>query len=84
MNKLQKAIIKLTPHPILVEDLIERIVRHGGLKITGFGIFKLKKTKGTKNGYNLYTKKRDKFSPRVKVTFRPVKKFKTAIQKWHK
>jgi len=82
MNKRQKAIIKLTPHPTLVEQLIKQIIKFGGLKITGFGMFKLKRTNGSKNALNPYTQKRQKFLPKTKVSFRPVKSFNKQIQKW--
>ena len=83
-NIKQKSIIKLSPHPTLVEDLQNQIIKHGGLKITGFGMFKLKRTKGSKNALNPYSQKRQKFSPKTKVSFRPVKSFKDKMQKWTK
>ncbi len=82
MNKQQKSIIKLSPHPQLVGQLIKQIMKHGGLKITGFGMFKLKRTNGSKDALNPFTQKRQKFLPKTKVTFHPVKNFKDAIQTW--
>ena len=67
-----------------MEDLQNQIIKHGGLKITGFGMFKLKRTKGSKNALNPYSQKRQKFSPKTKVSFRPVKSFKDKMQKWTK
>jgi len=81
-NIKQKSIIKLTPHPTLVEELQKQIIKNGGLKITGFGMFKLKRTKGSKNALNPYSQKRQKFSPKTKVSFKPVKSFKEKMQKW--
>lgn len=81
-NIQQKSIVKLTPHPQLVEQLIKQLIKHGGLKITGFGMFKLKRTNGSKNAFNPHTRKRQRFLPKIKVSFRPVKSFKDEIQKW--
>ncbi len=81
-NIPQKSIIKLSPHPNLVEQIQKQIIKHGGVKITGFGMFKLKRTNGSKNALNPYTQKRQKFSPRTKISFRPVKSFKDKIQTW--
>lgn len=83
-NIKQKSILKLTPHPKLVNDLQKHIIKHGGLKITGFGMFKLKRTNGSKNALNPYTQKRQKFLPKTKVSFKPVKSFHIKMQKWTK
>lgn len=84
MNTPQKKIIRLKPHPALAEQLQDEILKNGGLKITGFGIFKLKRTKGSKNALNPYTQKRQRFSPKTKITFKPVKDFKDKLQRWRK
>lgn len=81
-NIKQKAIVKLSPHPSLVDQLQKQIIKHGGLKITGFGMFKLKRTNGSKNALNPFTQKRQKFLPKTKINFRPVKSFKDKMQKW--
>ena len=80
-NKLQKSIIKLDPYPQLVEQLQDEMIKSGGLKITGLGVFKIKQTKGTKNGYNPYSKKRQHFKPKIKVLFKPAKSFNDKLQK---
>lgn len=82
MNKKQSSIMKLTPHPISVNDLKKNLMKNGSLKITGLGIFKLKRTKGRKNAMNPHTKKRQNFAPNTKVSFTPSKELKTKVQKW--
>lgn len=80
-NSTQRSIVKLAPHPFLVMELERTIVRFGGLKIIGFGIFKVQKMKA-KTGFNPYTKKPAKFPAYNKITFTPSSHLKKAIQKW--
>ncbi len=80
-NKSQKYITKLFPHPDTVDQLKKQLVKSRGIKITGFGMFNLKKTKGVKNGIHPYSGKRQNFPPYIKITFRPVKSLKEAIKR---
>jgi nucleoid DNA-binding protein len=81
-NKLQKSIVRLSPHPALVKQLSAQLIKHGSLKITGFGIFKLKRSKGSKKALNPYTQKFQSFPPKTKIVFKPIKSLKEDIQKW--
>ena len=81
-NKSQKSIVRLSPHPALVKQLSQQLIKHGSLKITGFGIFKLKRTKGSKRALNPYSQKFQSFPPKTKIVFKPIKSLKEEIQKW--
>lgn len=80
-NKKQKSIIKINPHPHVVEQLKTQLVKNGGLKITGFGVFDLKRMKAHTN-FNPGANKFEKFPAYVKINFLPTKSLKQAIQKW--
>lgn len=81
-NISQRSIVKVDKE--LLKVLYECLLQHGGVKITGFGMFKLVRTKGIKQGMNPYTLKRMNVEPFTKIKFRPVKKLKDDIQKWKK
>lgn len=80
-NEKQKSIIKLGPHPKLVKQLQSQILKYGGLKIVGFGIFKLKRMK-PRIGFDPNKKQRVKFPAYTKITFTPTKTLKDKIQIW--
>lgn len=82
MNKKQKSSTRLFPHPEIVDNLHKKLLKTGGLKIVGFGMFNLKRMKGIKNGVHPYSGKRQNFPPYTKISFKPVKKLKESIQSW--
>lgn len=81
-NTKQRSIVRLAPHPDLIDTLIKQIVMRGGLKIIGLGVFKLQRMKAIKNGFNPYTVKKQSFPAYTKITFTPSKALKDKIQKW--
>lgn len=79
-NKTQKSIIDLKDKT-LIQAFHNHLLRYGGFKLTGFGVFDLKKMKAHK-GFNPYTKKVEHFPEYIKITFTPNKFVKELIQKW--
>lgn len=79
-NKTQKSIICADRK--FIEFIHECLLKHGEVKITGLGIFKLVRTKGIKSGMNPFTLKVQNFPPWTKMKFRPTIKLKQKIQKW--
>jgi nucleoid DNA-binding protein len=78
-NKTQKSIIKIDD--TLLAELYDCLLQYNGVKITGFGMFTVIKTKGIKQGVNPFTRKRQNFPPYFKIKFRPVKALKDEIKK---
>lgn len=81
-NKSQKSIIQSDPQ--FLNLLCKCLLKYGSVKIDDFGIFKLIRTKGIKNGMNPFTQKRMNTPPFTKIKFRPTVKLKNKIQKWHR
>ena len=79
-NISQRSIIKVDKD--FLEMLYTTLLQNGGVKITGFGMFTLTRTKGIKNGMNPYSLKRMNVPPFTKIKFRPVKKLRDTVQKW--
>lgn len=81
-NTKQRSIVK--PDDSLLKLLLACLIKEGGVKIIGFGIFKLKRMKAVKNGFNPFTKKRQSYPAYTKITFTPSKQLKQLIQRWKK
>ncbi len=80
-NTKQKSIIDLKDKT-LIEVFTRHLLRYGGFKLVGFGVFSLKKA--VTSGFNPYTKKRGKSKKYVKVNFTASKNLKEFIQTWKK
>lgn len=80
-NKSQRSIVKLLPHPKTAEHLKSQLKKHGGMKIVGFGVFKVSKMPARKKAFNPYSKKYQKSESYYKIKFTPTKKLKEAVQK---
>lgn len=81
-NKIQKSVVRLAPHPQLVEDLKKQLLIFGSLKIANFGIFKLKRMKAINNGFDPYKRIKASYPAYTKITFTPTASLKTNIQTW--
>jgi len=80
ISKKHPAIIKLKDRDYF--DTLEReLAQHGNVKVTGHGVFKLKKVKARKI-YNVGKREYGMVKPQTKVVFHASKAFKKAIQKY--
>lgn len=79
ISKKHPAIIKLKDKSYF-DALEQELVRHGNVKVTGHGVFKVKSVKARKI-YNVGKGEYGMVKPQKKVVFYPSKAFKEAIQK---
>lgn len=80
ISKKHPAIIKLKDKSYF--NLLEsELVKHGNVKVTGHGVFKLKKVKERKI-YNVGKGEYGMVKPQVKIVFHASKMFKDVIQKY--
>ncbi len=74
----QKAILNFKNRSI-IEFIKSEIIQHRKLKVTGFGIFEVKKMKASER-HNPYTGKTEHFPEYYKITFTPTKEFKEKLR----
>lgn len=82
MNIRHSSIIKLKDQQFF-ELLVKELITHGIVKVTGLGVFKLKKMSEQKR-YIPGSKKMGIVKARVKLIFTPTKQIKDNIQKYGK
>ena len=80
ISKKHPAIIKLKDRNYF-DTLEQELSKHGNVKVTGHGVFKLKKVKARKI-YNVGLGKYGMVMPQTKIVFHPSKAFKEAVQKY--
>jgi len=79
-NKKQPATIKVDKN--FTDAITAYLLTKGSVKIIGFGIFKLKRMRPIKKGFNPFTGEYDSFSAYTKIVFSPTIKLKEKIQQW--
>ena len=77
-NKKQKSIIKLDTDDF-IDSLTERLKAKGRVKVVRLGIFQVR-TIAARKGYNVRSGKMVDFPAVKKVSFKPAKNLKEAIQ----
>lgn len=63
--------------------LVDDLLKYGRVKVTGLGIFSLKRMKG-RNGYSIGSNSMVEYPEYVKVVFSPTLLFKEKVQVWNK
>jgi len=81
-NIKNKSIMKFTNNAFIA-SLYADLLKYGRVKVTGLGVFQLKKVK-SRGGYDMQTQKKITLPEHTRISFKPTLSLKNIASQWKK